>query len=77
MINSCTKRAHRKVRIMTHNNNALQSNDPVFTVHLFNIGYNCHIRSIKLSVYVVHNKAILMSMSVSKLFELLINWVTV
>jgi len=62
---------------MRHINYALKSNDPVFTVELCNIGYNCHIRSIKLSVCVVKNKAILMSLSVSKLYELLINWVTV
>lgn len=62
---------------MRHTNYALQSKDPVFTVQLFNTGYNCHIRSIKLSVYVVKNKAILMSLRVSKLYELLINWVTV
>jgi hypothetical protein len=50
MINNCTIRAHRKERIMRHINYALQSNDPVFTVQLFNVSYNCHIRSIKLSV---------------------------
>jgi len=77
MINNCAKRAHRKVRILRHINYALRSNDPAFTVQLFNIGYNCHIRSIIFSVYVVKNKAILMSLSVSKLSELLINWVTV
>jgi hypothetical protein len=62
---------------MRHINYALQSNDPVLTVQLFNIGHNCHIKSIKLSVYVVKNETILMSLSVSKLSELLMNLVTV
>jgi hypothetical protein len=73
MTNICTITAHSKVQIMRHINYALQPNNPVLKVQLFNIGYYCHIRSIKLSVCVVKNKAILMSLSFSKLSKLLIN----
>jgi hypothetical protein len=71
--NICTITAHRKVQTMRHISYALQPNNPVLKVQLFNIGYYCHIRSMKLSVCVVKNKTILMSLSVSELSKSLIN----
>jgi hypothetical protein len=73
MTNVCNIRSQSIVQIMHHITYALQPNHPVLKVQLFDIGYYCHIRSVKFSVYVVKNKVILMSLSVSKLPKLLIN----